>query len=74
MELIEFILKWLGVPLAGFGWHIYSKQQEHHTSLEVLKTQIRADKDSHERENSEMRESLRAIFGKLDSIETALRK
>lgn len=74
MEFVDFILKWIVVPLAGFGLHLNTRQQSQHTAIEVMKTQIKADKESHERENNELRDNLRAIFAKLDSIETALRK
>lgn len=74
MELLDFIMKYLVVPLAVFVYRLETKHQEHHTTLEVLKAQVVSDKNSHERENGEMRETLRAIFSKLDSIEGALRK
>ena len=53
---------------------MYNKQQDHHVELAVIKNQIEANKQAHDRENKELRDNLRAIFSKLDSIETALRK
>ena len=74
MDLLDLALKWVVAPIAAFIWLMYNKQQEHHVTLAVIKNQIEANKEAHDRENKEMRDNLRAIFSKLDSIETALRK
>ena len=74
MDLIDLTLKWIVAPLAAFIVFMYSRQQDHHVLLAVIKSQIESNKESHDRENKEMRDNLKAIFTKLDSIETALRK
>lgn len=74
MDLLDLALKWVVAPIAAFIWVMYNKQQEHHVELAVIKNQIEANKQAHDRENKELRDNLRAIFSKLDSIETALRK
>ena len=74
MELLDLALKWVVAPLAAFIWLMHNKQQEQNVTLAVIQNQIEANKEAHDRENKEMRDNLRAIFAKLDSIETALRK
>lgn len=74
MELLDTVMRWIVAPLAGFVALMYNKQQEHSTSIAVLKSQLEASKATHEKEYTETRESLKYISSKLDNIETALRK
>lgn len=73
MDALEFVMKWLVAPVAAFVWLLHQRQAEHHTELAVLKSQITIDKTNHDRELKEMRETVKAIFAKLDSIEETLR-
>jgi len=73
MDALEFVMKWLVAPVAAFVWLLHQRQAEHHTELAVIKSQIAIDKTNHDRELKEMRETVKAIFVKLDSIEETLR-
>ena len=74
METLDLFLKYVVVPVGAFAWMIYSKTQSHHTDIEVLKAQVQATKEAHDREFKEVRENFKRVFEKLDGIEEALRK
>jgi hypothetical protein len=77
MEAFEFfkmLMQWVVVPVAGFVWLMHKTQQDHSTKLAVLQAVHEANKEAHDREFKEMRDSFKAVFAKLDNIEQALRK
>ena len=74
MEALDMILQYIVLPVGGFVWMLYSKMQSHHTDIEVLKAQVSATKEAHDREFKEMRDNFKRVFEKLDGIEEALRK
>ncbi len=77
MEAVEFLkmlMQWVVVPVAGFVWLMHKTQQDHATKLAVLQAVHEANKEAHDREFKEMRDSFKAVFAKLDNIEQALRK
>lgn len=74
MDALDLILKYVVLPVGGFVWMLFSRQQAHHTDIEVLKAQASATKEAHDREFKEMRENFKRVFEKLDGIEEALRK
>ena len=67
-------MQWIVAPVAAFVWLIYQKQQRHDTAIAVLQAESITARAAHDREIKEIRETTRAIFAKLDSIEEALRK
>lgn len=73
-EIIKVVMQWVIVPVVGFVWLMYKTQQQHQTDIAVLKAVHEANKEAHDREFKEMRESFKAVFAKLDNIEQALRK
>jgi soluble cytochrome b562 len=73
MDMLEAIMKWIVAPVGAFVYLIWTRQQDHHLDIAVLKSQAESNKLSHDREMKEMRETVRAIFAKLDKIEEALR-
>jgi hypothetical protein len=73
-DLINAVVQWIILPIAAFVWIIYQRQGDHHTDIAVLKAQHEANKLAHDREMKEMKETIKAIFTKLDTIEQALRK
>jgi hypothetical protein len=73
-EMIDVIMQWVVLPVAGFVWVMYNRQGDHHTDIAVLKAQHEANKLAHDREMKEMKQTIAAIFTKLDNIEQALRK
>lgn len=74
VEIVKIAMQWLVVPVAGFVWLIFRTQQIHATEIAVLKVMHSANKEAHDREFREVRESFKGIFAKLDNIEQALRK
>ena len=73
-DMIDAIVQWVVLPVAAFVWVMYQRQGEHHTDIAVLKAQNEANKVAHDREMKEMKDTIKAIFIKLDTIEQALRK
>ena len=73
-EVINAVMQWIVLPVAGLAIYIYQRQNNHHTDIAVLKTQYDVSKLAHDREMKEMKETIKAIFSKLDNIEQALRK
>ena len=73
-EMVEFIVQWLAAPIAAFVWALHVKIGKHDTSIAVLEAQIASDKLAHDREMKDVKEALRSIASKLDSIELALRE
>lgn len=73
-EMIDAIMQWVVLPIAGVVVYMFNRQAQHHTDIAVLKAQHDATKTSHDREMKEMKQTIAAIFTKLDNIEQALRK
>jgi len=73
-EMIDAIMQWVVLPIAGVVIYMFNRQGQHHTDIAVLKAQHEATKNSHDREMKEMKTTIAAIFTKLDNIEQALRK
>jgi len=74
MEVIDTIMKWVIAPVAAFVWMLHNRVQMQTTDIAVLKATAEANKLAHDREFKEMKESFKAVFEKLNSIEQALRK
>ena len=73
-EMINAVMQWIVLPIAGVVIYMFNRQAQHHTDIAVLKAQHEATKNSHDREMKEMKTTIGAIFTKLDNIEQALRK
>lgn len=71
--MIDLIMQWLVLPMALLGWHLFNRCTKHETQIAVLTAQMEASKVSYDREMKEMKETIKAIFSKLDSIEQSLR-
>ena len=74
MEMIEFIAQWLAAPLAFVVWFLFMKSTKNEKDIAVLQTQYEANRLAYDREMKELKETVKAIFNKLDSIEQALRE
>ena len=74
VDLVRALIQWVVVPIGGFVWFLHKTQQDHTTKLAVLAAVHEANKEAHDREFKEMRESFKVVFTKLDNIEQALRK
>ena len=73
-EMIDLVMQWLVAPLVVVVWHLFSRCNKHETDIAVLKSQLESSKVSYDREMKEMKETIKAIFIKLDSIEQSLRE
>ena len=74
MDLLNTIMQWVVAPVAAFVFVLHNKVQDHATTIAVLTSKLDANKDSHDREMKEIKETTNKIFAKLDSIEESLRK
>ena len=72
-EMVDLIMQWLVLPMALLGWHLFNRCTKHETEIAVLQTQIETAKLSYDREMKEIKDTIKQIFNKLDSIEQALR-
>ncbi len=73
MEMLEFIAQWLAAPLAFVVWFLFMKSTKNERDIAVLQAQYEANRLAYDREMKELKETVKAIFNKLDSIEQALR-
>jgi hypothetical protein len=74
MEVLNSIMQWIVAPVAAFVWLLHSRSQTQSTEIAVLRAMHEANKEFHDREFKELRETLKTINSKLDSIEQAMRK
>lgn len=74
MDLINLVMQYVVVPLAGFAAFLYVRVQELLTRLTVLESRTEDRQRSHDREMSEIKENTKQIFNKLSNIEEYLRK
>lgn len=73
-KYLDDILQYVVIPIIAFLWLMYRTQQTISTKVAVLEALLETTKEGHDREIKEMRETVKAIFQKLDGIEQALRK
>ena len=72
-EMIDLVMQWLVAPLVIVVWHLFNRCTKHETQIAVLQSQLESSRVSYDREMKEMKETIKAIFVKLDSIEQSLR-
>lgn len=73
LEMIDLFMQWLVAPVAFLVLYLFNSNSKQDTEIAVLKSQLESSKVSYDREMKEMKETIRAIFLKLDSIEQSLR-
>lgn len=73
METLDLIMQWLVAPMSVIVWFLFNLANKTATDVAVLKAQLDSSKVSHDREMKEMKETIKAIFNKLDNIEQSLR-
>jgi hypothetical protein len=66
MDVLETILRWVIMPVVGFVWLMFVRQQDHSTQLAVLRTETDMARQSHDREIGEIKGKLDKILEKLD--------
>jgi soluble cytochrome b562 len=74
MDVINLIMQWVVAPVAAFVWVIHNKVQVHATDIAVIKATQAANKEAHDREFKEVKNSFDKVLDKLDTIEQHLRK
>ena len=74
LDLINTTMQWIVAPIAAGVIFMYRTQQTHATQIAVLQAVHEANKEAHDREFKEVRESFKRVFEKLDTIEAVLRK
>lgn len=72
--MIDIILQYIVLPVAGGLLWMFKRQLDHHTDIELLKSQRASDVISHDKDIKQIRHSTDAILNKLDNIESYLRK
>ena len=66
MELFDSVMRYVVIPIAGFVWLIFQRQQDHTTQIAVLKTETEMARQNHDREIKEIKDKLDKILQKLD--------
>lgn len=74
MDVLNTVMQWIIAPVAAFVWFVHNKTQSNTTDIAVIRATQRANKEAHDREFKELRETLKSVIEKLDSIEGHLRK
>jgi F0F1-type ATP synthase membrane subunit b/b' len=74
MDAISLLLQYVVLPVGAFVWMLHNKINKQTTDIEVIKAQVAAAKESHDREIKEIRSMFQRVFEKLDKIEETLRK
>lgn len=74
MDIINLVVQYIVFPLAAFAGWLYVRIHELITRLTVLEARSEDYKISHDKEMTEIKETTKQIFAKLDSIEGYLRK
>ena len=74
IDIAKLAVQWIAAPLVVFVWMLHRTQQSQQTEIAVIKAVQSANKEAHDREFKEMRDSFKQVFAKLDTIEQALRK
>lgn len=73
LDTVDLIMQWLVAPIVVVVWFLFKLSNKNNTDIAVLKAQLESSKVSYDREMKEMKETIKAIFNKLDSIEQSLR-
>ena len=73
LEMLNIVMQWLVAPIIAAVWMLYNKANKNETDIAVLRARHEANEVHHDREMKEMRDTIKAIFNKLDSIEQSLR-
>jgi hypothetical protein len=74
MDVVNTVMQWIIAPVAAFVWLLHTKTSANSTDIAVIKAMAAAQKEAHDREFKEMKESFKSVIAKLDNIEGALRK
>lgn len=64
--MLETMLRWIVMPIAGFVWLMFMRQQDHTTQIAVLKRETEMARQNHDREIKDIKDKLDKILEKLD--------
>ena len=73
LEMLNIVMQWLIAPIIASVWVHFNKSVKNETDIAVLRARHEANEVHHDREMKEMRDTIKAIFNKLDNIEQSLR-
>lgn len=73
LEMLSIVMQWLIAPIIAAVWVVFNKSVKNETDIAVLRARHEANEVHHDREMKEMRDTIKAIFNKLDNIEQSLR-
>lgn len=74
MDAISLLLQYVVLPVGAFVWMLHNKINKQTTDIEVIKSQVTATKESHDKEIKEIKGMFQRVFEKLDKIEESLRR
>ncbi len=74
MEVLDAVMKWIVAPIGAFVYMMWNKLQTQTTEIAVLKATQASNKEAHDREFKEVKNSFKAVMDKLENIEQHLRK
>jgi len=66
VEMLETMLRWIVMPIGGFVWLMFMRQQDHTTQIAVLKRETEMSRQNHDREIKDIKDKLDKILEKLD--------
>lgn len=66
MDIIDTVIRYVVIPIGGFVWLIFTRQQDHATQLAVLKSETEMSRQNHDREIKEIKDKLDKILEKLE--------
>ena len=72
LEMLNIVMQWLVAPIIAAVWMIYNKANKNETDIAVLKAMYDSNAVHHDREMKEIRDTIKSIFNKLESIEQSL--
>ena len=72
--MIDLFMQWLVAPIGVIVWVIFNKVTKNERDIAVIQAQHESRTLHHDREMKEMKDTIKAIFMKLDTIEQALRQ
>ena len=71
--MLDLFMQWLVAPIVVVVWVLFNKATKNEKDIAVIKAQHESRALLHDREMKEMKDTIKAIFMKLDSIEQTLR-
>jgi hypothetical protein len=74
VEVLKVAAQWVVAPIIGVLWYLLRVVGGQTTDIAVIKAVQTANKEAHDREFKEVKQSFKAVMDKLENIEQHLRK